>query len=74
MTTESLHPKDASIYRDCPDCGDVFIGTAGEVCQDCEDLANWKPPCDQCEAIGINGLLCHETGCPNTPRDDEGGE
>ena len=21
--------------------------------------------CDQCEAAMINGLYCHETGCPN---------
>lgn len=23
--------------------------------------------CDQCQALRINGHLCHETGCPNTP-------
>ncbi len=22
--------------------------------------------CDQCEALTINGLYCHELGCPNT--------
>ena len=22
--------------------------------------------CNQCEAMMINGALCHETGCPNT--------
>lgn len=22
--------------------------------------------CDQCEAVMINGLFCHETGCPNS--------
>lgn len=21
--------------------------------------------CDQCEAARINGVFCHETGCPN---------
>jgi hypothetical protein len=21
--------------------------------------------CDQCEAAMINGIFCHETGCPN---------
>jgi len=21
--------------------------------------------CDQCEALMINGVFCHETGCPN---------
>lgn len=23
--------------------------------------------CTQCEMLSINGLACHETGCPNTP-------
>ena len=22
--------------------------------------------CDQCDAAMINGVFCHETGCPNT--------
>ena len=22
--------------------------------------------CDQCEALVINGVYCHETGCPNS--------
>jgi hypothetical protein len=22
--------------------------------------------CDQCEAVMINGVFCHETGCPNS--------
>ena len=22
--------------------------------------------CDQCEVLSINGLACHETGCPNS--------
>lgn len=21
--------------------------------------------CDQCELVSINGIACHETGCPN---------
>lgn len=24
------------------------------------------PKCDQCESIVINGLHCHEHGCPNS--------
>lgn len=24
--------------------------------------------CDSCAALMINGVYCHETGCPNTPR------
>jgi hypothetical protein len=27
--------------------------------------------CDQCQALMINGVFCHETGCPN---DRESGE
>ena len=25
--------------------------------------------CDQCELLVINGVVCHETGCPNAWRD-----
>jgi len=25
--------------------------------------------CDQCELLRINGVLCHETGCPEAWRD-----
>lgn len=24
--------------------------------------------CPSCETLSINGLLCHETGCPDAPR------
>jgi hypothetical protein len=32
--------------------------------------------CDQCEALMINGVFCHETGCPNSKKqyDAESGE
>ena len=26
--------------------------------------------CSQCDALVINGVPCHETGCPNTPQPD----
>lgn len=26
--------------------------------------------CSQCEALVINGIACHETGCPNRTRED----
>lgn len=31
--------------------------------------------CNQCEALMINGVFCHETGCPNSRKvwDDEDG-
>lgn len=24
--------------------------------------------CDSCEVVRINGILCHETGCPNAKK------
>jgi len=37
---------------------------------------NTSECCDQCEAAIINGVFCHETGCPNTHSryDKESGE
>jgi hypothetical protein len=37
---------------------------------DHEEDCSQAPPrerirCDQCEMLSINGLACHETGCPN---------
>ena len=34
----------------------------------------WRVRCSQCQAACINGIPCHETGCPNASRhgrDDE---
>jgi hypothetical protein len=28
--------------------------------------------CDQCEALRINGVYCHETGCPNAWKQAKG--
>ena len=30
--------------------------------------------CDQCEALMINGVYCHEQGCPNTNKIKQDGE
>ena len=30
--------------------------------------------CDQCEAMMINGVFCHEQGCPNQGKDPRTGE
>jgi hypothetical protein len=30
--------------------------------------------CDQCEAAMIQGVFCHETGCPNSRKTWEDGE
>ena len=31
-----------------------------------------RPRCSQCEAACINGIPCHETGCPNTMHECRG--
>jgi len=28
----------------------------------------YRPRCSQCEVVVINGMACHETGCPNQQR------
>jgi len=33
--------------------------------------ARWRIKCSQCEACSINGIPCHERGCPNIPREPE---
>ena len=33
--------------------------------------ARYRIRCSQCAALVINGVPCHETGCPNVPRPDE---
>jgi len=30
----------------------------------------WKVQCSQCEALVINSVACHETGCPNEPGEE----
>jgi hypothetical protein len=36
----------------------------------------WKVRCSQCEALVINGVPCHESGCSSEPQrgSDEGEE
>jgi len=39
-----------------------------------EQIMNQDYSCNQCEACMINGIYCHEIGCPNTNKikvDDE---
>lgn len=31
----------------------------------------YKVKCSQCEAVVINGIACHETGCPNQPYEEK---
>ena len=37
-----------------------------------EDAETIRLGCSQCEALAINGMATHETGCPNMVRDDTG--
>ncbi len=30
------------------------------------------PRCSQCDTLVINGVACHETGCPNAMRECQG--
>lgn len=30
---------------------------------ECEDMS-----CNQCQALMVNGIYCHETGCPNAKK------
>lgn len=31
----------------------------------------YRPRCSQCEVLCINGMACHETGCPHIVREEE---
>lgn len=57
--------------RDAMDSGLFTDDTSEEACED-ED----RITCPQCELLSINGVTCHETGCPNTNArwDSESGE
>lgn len=33
---------------------------------------NYRVRCSQCEALVINGVPCHETGCPNEVHECKG--
>jgi hypothetical protein len=33
----------------------------------------YRISCDQCEALVINGVPCHEHGCPNAKLEDSDG-
>jgi hypothetical protein len=34
----------------------------------CRADGYYRVRCSQCEALVINGIPSHETGCPNTPK------
>ena len=37
-----------------------------------EDTDSWRVRCSQCEAMCINGVPCHESGCPNEKHECSG--
>jgi hypothetical protein len=36
------------------------------------DAERIKVKCSQCQAVAINGIACHETGCPNARHECKG--
>jgi hypothetical protein len=62
--------------RYCPACR--TLGNAGTPVIVAQPRAKDEPrmSCDQCNMLSINGVACHETGCPNTKSrwDEESGE
>lgn len=52
--------------RCCPDCGNEY-GVMGCGCPAMN--SNSSMACDQCQAVMINGVYCHEQGCPNANHD-----
>ncbi len=47
---------------DCDHCGDMIPAAY----LDDEDRLRARKGCDQCLELMIQGVRCHETGCPNT--------
>ena len=51
---------------------EVLDAQGFDKCYVSEDTETIRVGCSQCEALAINGVACHETGCPNMVRDDTG--
>ena len=62
VTPNVTADKKAPHTEECNKANDRHVGPT-EVC-----ICNKKEArgCDQCEAAMINGVFCHETGCPNS--------
>lgn len=63
----ALSPKDGAAYCDISECTCARPWEHNED-QGPEDWPDYPQPitCNQCELLAINGIACHETGCPNT--------
>lgn len=54
---------------------DELISRGFDKSRESVDSDGIRVRCSQCEALVINGLACHETGCPNVVHevpDDDG--
>lgn len=59
---EEIRYSEADRDEDGDVTEDFFEQVANE--HECEQDAS----CDQCQALMVNGLYCHEQGCPNTKK------
>ena len=58
------HDKDCRTRENCQ-CENT---TCEDCCWECKAQPR-LPSCDQCTWAYIQGLFCHETGCPNQHKD-----
>ena len=52
------HEPETLSSHECKECGEFHDDCT------CDEPEHFR--CDQCEALMINGMFCHEIGCPNT--------
>ena len=58
--------------RDSYPCGEMFCTSHDSL----SPIRVHRVKCDRCQMLSINGIACHETGCPNMGArwDSESGE
>jgi len=76
--SEHLKLKDLGNYQsaimygnaDAPDKIDFYLEEEPTIADSPELIWHRVPPvhCDQCSASRINGVFCHEAGCPNAKK------
>ena len=67
IVTAGVNYEDDLFY--CDHCSERIESAYGEDDEPADDMS-----CDQCVAAMINGVYCHETGCPNTRKIKVNGE
>ena len=72
-----LRPADGAAYCEISECSCLRPWDHSEI-DEPENWPDYPQPisCDQCQMLSINGIACHETGCPNMGArwDSESGE